>query len=113
MDVSLLPTQGYWGPHAFMAAQTPLPHTVADFCSMILQYRIPAVVMLSDRSQTDEVLSKHWPELEKRKPGAFGGDGENKILVLTEKLKRTSVLSVLITEAFNPSSFHLLHRKGG
>lgn len=87
MDASLVPTQGYWGPHAFMLAQTPLPDTVADFCSMILQYRVPAVVMLSECSQTDEVLSKHWPELEKIKPSAFGGGGQNQTLVLTEKFK--------------------------
>lgn len=72
MDVSFLPTQGYWGPQAFVVAQTPLPDTVADFWSMILQYRVSAVVMLSDCNQTDEVLSKHGPELEKIKPSPSG-----------------------------------------
>lgn len=56
-DAWFLPTQGYWGPHAFVAAQTPLADTVADFWFMILQYKVPAVVMLSDCSQTDQVLS--------------------------------------------------------
>lgn len=67
MDVSFLPTQGYWGPHAFVVAQTPLPDTVADFWSMILQYKVSTVIRLSDCSQTGEVLSKHWPGLEKNK----------------------------------------------
>lgn len=53
MDVSFLPTQGYWGPNAFIAAQTPLPDTVADFWTMIVQNGSSAVVMLSD-----EVLEK-------------------------------------------------------
>lgn len=63
MDVSFLPTQGYWNPHNFLVAQTPLPDTVADFWTMILQYKVPAVVMLSDCSHTDEVLSKHCTPL--------------------------------------------------
>lgn len=56
MDVSSLPTQGYWGPHDFLLAQTPLPDTVADFWAMVLQYKVSTVVMLSDCSHTDEVF---------------------------------------------------------
>ncbi|TWW58153.1 Receptor-type tyrosine-protein phosphatase C [Takifugu flavidus] len=52
INASLL--SGYWGPHTFISAQTPLPDTVADFWSMILQNRVSIVVMLSDCSQGDE-----------------------------------------------------------
>uniref|UniRef100_A0A674NX79 Receptor-type tyrosine-protein phosphatase C n=1 Tax=Takifugu rubripes TaxID=31033 RepID=A0A674NX79_TAKRU len=52
INASLL--SGYWGPHTFISAQTPLPDTVADFWSMILQKRVSIVVMLSDCSQGDE-----------------------------------------------------------
>ncbi|XP_075887320.1 receptor-type tyrosine-protein phosphatase C-like isoform X2 [Nelusetta ayraudi] len=45
---------GYWGPHAFIAAQTPLPGTMADFWSMVYQKRASAVVMLSDCEEGDE-----------------------------------------------------------
>lgn len=45
---------GYWGPHAFITAQTPLPGTMADFWSMVYQKRASAVVMLSDCEEGDE-----------------------------------------------------------
>lgn len=50
--------QGYWGPDAFIVAQTPLPATVADFWSMVYQKRVSAVVMLSDCSEGDQVLTQ-------------------------------------------------------
>lgn len=50
--------QGYWGPHAFIAAQTPLPDTMADFWSMVYQKRASAVVMLSDCEEGDEVQAQ-------------------------------------------------------
>lgn len=50
------PTQGYWGPRAFIAAQTPLPDTVADFWSMVHQKRVSTVVMLSDCSEGEQVV---------------------------------------------------------
>lgn len=51
-----LPTQGYWGPRAFITAQTPLPDTMADFWSMVYQKRASTVVMLSDCTEGDKVV---------------------------------------------------------
>ncbi len=50
-----LPTQGYWGPRAFIVAQTPLPDTMADFWTMIYQKKASIIVMLSDCSEGDKV----------------------------------------------------------
>ncbi|XP_069009367.1 receptor-type tyrosine-protein phosphatase C isoform X1 [Embiotoca jacksoni] len=52
---------GYWGPRAFIAAQTPLPDTVADFWLMVYQKKASAIVMLSDCSEGDkEPDSVYW-----------------------------------------------------
>ncbi|KAK9519535.1 hypothetical protein VZT92_022260 [Zoarces viviparus] len=45
---------GYWGPRAFLAAQTPLPDTMADFWSMVYQKKASAIVMFSDCSEGDK-----------------------------------------------------------
>uniref|UniRef100_A0A8C3AVG1 Receptor-type tyrosine-protein phosphatase C n=1 Tax=Cyclopterus lumpus TaxID=8103 RepID=A0A8C3AVG1_CYCLU len=45
---------GYWGPCTFLAAQTPLPDTMADFWSMVYQKRASTIVMLSDCSEGDK-----------------------------------------------------------
>lgn len=50
-----LPTQGYWGPHTFITAQTPLPDTMADFWCMVYQKKASTIVMLSDCSEGDKV----------------------------------------------------------
>ncbi|KAL3047206.1 hypothetical protein OYC64_021430 [Pagothenia borchgrevinki] len=49
---------GYWGPQNFIAAQTPLPDTVADFWLMVYQKKTSAIVMLSDSSE--ESNSVYW-----------------------------------------------------
>lgn len=49
------PTQGYWGPRAFIVAQTPLPDTMADFWSMVYQKKVSTIIMLSDYSEGDKV----------------------------------------------------------
>ncbi|XP_056271125.1 receptor-type tyrosine-protein phosphatase C isoform X2 [Pseudoliparis swirei] len=49
---------GYWGPHTFLAAQTPLPDTAADFWSMIHQERASTIVMLGEE-ESDGV---YWGE---------------------------------------------------
>ncbi|KAG7230599.1 hypothetical protein INR49_025316, partial [Caranx melampygus] len=46
--------QGYWGPRALIAAQTPLPDTMADFLLMVYQKRASTIVMLSDCSEGDQ-----------------------------------------------------------
>ncbi|XP_054458931.1 receptor-type tyrosine-protein phosphatase C [Anoplopoma fimbria] len=45
---------GYWGPRAFLTAQTPLPDTMADFWSMVCQKKASTIVMLSDCSEGDK-----------------------------------------------------------
>uniref|UniRef100_A0A665X1X0 Receptor-type tyrosine-protein phosphatase C n=1 Tax=Echeneis naucrates TaxID=173247 RepID=A0A665X1X0_ECHNA len=45
---------GYWGQRAFIAAQTPLPDSVADFWLMVYQKKASTIVMLSDCSEGDQ-----------------------------------------------------------
>ncbi|KAJ4943413.1 hypothetical protein JOQ06_005914 [Pogonophryne albipinna] len=49
---------GYWGPQNLIAAQTPLPDTVADFWLMVYQKKTSAIVMLSESSE--ESNSIYW-----------------------------------------------------
>uniref|UniRef100_A0A7N8X831 Receptor-type tyrosine-protein phosphatase C n=1 Tax=Mastacembelus armatus TaxID=205130 RepID=A0A7N8X831_9TELE len=44
---------GYWGPRAFIVAQTPLPDTMADFWLMVYQKKASTIVMLSECSESD------------------------------------------------------------
>ncbi|XP_061594790.1 receptor-type tyrosine-protein phosphatase C isoform X2 [Cololabis saira] len=54
---------GYWGLHALIAAQTPLPDTVGDFWTMVYQKKASAIVMLSGGSEGDEDHdSLYWDE---------------------------------------------------
>ncbi|XP_056234765.1 receptor-type tyrosine-protein phosphatase C isoform X2 [Seriola aureovittata] len=45
---------GYWGPRAFIAAQTPLPDSMADFWLMVYQKKATTIVMLSDCNEGDQ-----------------------------------------------------------
>ncbi|XP_062279940.1 receptor-type tyrosine-protein phosphatase C [Scomber scombrus] len=56
--------EGYWSSRTFIAAQTPLPDTIADFWSMIHQKKASTVVMLSDSSEGDED-SVYWDKEKK------------------------------------------------
>ncbi|XP_068895209.1 receptor-type tyrosine-protein phosphatase beta-like isoform X17 [Tenebrio molitor] len=54
---------GYNIPRGFIATQTPLPHTVNDFWSMIWQENIKTVVMLSNLNENRTIVcEKYWPE---------------------------------------------------
>ncbi|KAM9385456.1 receptor-type tyrosine-protein phosphatase C [Pholidichthys leucotaenia] len=53
---------GYWGPRAFITAQTPLADTVADFWLMVHQKKVSAIVMLDSSRDSD---SEYW-EKEKK-----------------------------------------------
>ncbi|XP_077964323.1 receptor-type tyrosine-protein phosphatase C isoform X2 [Gasterosteus aculeatus] len=44
---------GYWGPDALLAAQTPLPDTMADFWLMVYHKKVSTIVMLSDCNEGD------------------------------------------------------------
>ncbi|XP_065811804.1 receptor-type tyrosine-protein phosphatase C isoform X2 [Labrus bergylta] len=53
---------GYWGPRIFIAAQTPLPDTMADFWSMVYQKKASTIVMLSDCSEGEKSDCVYWDE---------------------------------------------------
>ncbi|XP_043986456.1 receptor-type tyrosine-protein phosphatase C isoform X3 [Gambusia affinis] len=59
---------GYWGPRSLIAAQDPLPDTVADFWSMVCQKKISTIVMLSEHKEDGEPL--YWRK-EKETFGEF------------------------------------------
>ncbi|XP_028259048.1 receptor-type tyrosine-protein phosphatase C isoform X2 [Parambassis ranga] len=45
---------GYWGQRAFIAAQTPLPDTMADFWMMVYQKKASNIAMLSECNEGDQ-----------------------------------------------------------
>uniref|UniRef100_A0A672FKS0 protein-tyrosine-phosphatase n=1 Tax=Salarias fasciatus TaxID=181472 RepID=A0A672FKS0_SALFA len=47
---------GYWGPRAFIVAQTPLADTMADFWMMVHQKKVSTIVMLSEQKIHDFVF---------------------------------------------------------
>ncbi|XP_034439592.1 receptor-type tyrosine-protein phosphatase C [Hippoglossus hippoglossus] len=49
---------GYWGPRALIAAQTPLPDTMADFWLMVYQKRVSTLVMLSEENKESDTV--YW-----------------------------------------------------
>ncbi|XP_053285749.1 receptor-type tyrosine-protein phosphatase C isoform X4 [Pleuronectes platessa] len=49
---------GYWGPRALIAAQTPLPDTMADFWLMVYQKKVSTLVMLSEENKESEAV--YW-----------------------------------------------------
>ncbi|KAF7666166.1 hypothetical protein LDENG_00116350 [Lucifuga dentata] len=51
---------GYWGPRSFIAAQTPLPDTTADFWLMVDQKKAAAIVMFSDHNEGNQSDSAYW-----------------------------------------------------
>ncbi|XP_066504490.1 receptor-type tyrosine-protein phosphatase C isoform X3 [Hoplias malabaricus] len=54
---------GYWSPRGLIAAQGPLPDTVADFLQMLYQHRVKVVVMLSDCSENgQEFCAQYWKD---------------------------------------------------
>ncbi|XP_076009097.1 receptor-type tyrosine-protein phosphatase C isoform X2 [Genypterus blacodes] len=61
---------GYWGAHSFIAAQTPLPDTTADFWMMVYQKKASIIVMLSDSNEGEESDSTYWGK-EKKTFGDF------------------------------------------
>ncbi|XP_069377837.1 receptor-type tyrosine-protein phosphatase C isoform X2 [Paralichthys olivaceus] len=49
---------GYWGPRALIAAQTPLPDTMADFWLMVYQKKVSTIVMLSEENKESDTV--YW-----------------------------------------------------
>ncbi|XP_072244883.1 receptor-type tyrosine-protein phosphatase C [Leuresthes tenuis] len=57
---------GYWSPHTFIVAQTPLSDTLGDFWSMIYQKKACTIVMLSDCSEADKDNNSVYWDKEKK-----------------------------------------------
>ncbi|KAM9848657.1 receptor-type tyrosine-protein phosphatase C [Aulostomus maculatus] len=55
---------GYWGPRAFIMAQTPLPDTIADFWLMVHQKKASTIVALSD-GHDEEKEFVYWDKEKK------------------------------------------------
>ena len=47
--------QGYKSKRAFIIAQSPMENTVIDFWKMVTDNKVPAIVMLLDATEEDEV----------------------------------------------------------
>ncbi|TDH08749.1 hypothetical protein EPR50_G00101020, partial [Perca flavescens] len=62
---------GYWGPRTFIAAQTPLPDTMADFWLMVYQKKASTIVMLSDCKEGDEESDCVYWDKDKKTFGDF------------------------------------------
>ncbi|XP_039667291.1 receptor-type tyrosine-protein phosphatase C isoform X2 [Perca fluviatilis] len=62
---------GYWGPRTFIAAQTPLPDTMADFWLMVYQKKASTIVMLSDCKEGDQESDCVYWDKDKKTFGDF------------------------------------------
>ncbi|KAM7011950.1 receptor-type tyrosine-protein phosphatase C [Tautogolabrus adspersus] len=85
---------GYWGPRIFIAAQTPLPDTMADFWSMVYQKKASTIVMLSDCSEGEKSDCVYWDK-DKKTFGDF----------------EVEVVSTDITPTFTTRNMMLRHVK--
>ncbi|XP_069050240.1 receptor-type tyrosine-protein phosphatase C isoform X3 [Lepisosteus oculatus] len=57
---------GYWGQRSLIAAQGPLPDTIADFWQMVFQKKIKIIVMLTECTEGDkDFCSKYWHDEKK------------------------------------------------
>ncbi|TRZ02833.1 hypothetical protein DNTS_026705 [Danionella cerebrum] len=58
--------EGYWGPKSLIAAQGPLPNTMAEFLLMLIQQRTKTLVMLTDCEEDGkDYCSQYWGEEKK------------------------------------------------
>ena len=48
-------SQGYCEKKAFIIAQSPMENTTTDFWKMIMDYKVPAIVMLCELEENGEV----------------------------------------------------------
>ncbi|XP_032381499.1 receptor-type tyrosine-protein phosphatase C isoform X3 [Etheostoma spectabile] len=62
---------GYWGPRTLIAAQTPLPDTMADFWLMVYQKKASTIVMLSDCKEGDQESDCVYWDKDKKTFGDF------------------------------------------
>ncbi|XP_030845691.1 receptor-type tyrosine-protein phosphatase alpha [Strongylocentrotus purpuratus] len=55
----------------FMTTQMPLPTTVSDFWSMVLNNKPSTIVMLNDKSQNDKSCAQYWPDANSVQFGSY------------------------------------------
>ncbi|XP_063962361.1 uncharacterized protein LOC129271138 isoform X2 [Lytechinus pictus] len=46
----------------FLTTQMPLPNTVSDFCSMVINNQPSTIIMLNDKSQDDKSCAQYWQD---------------------------------------------------
>jgi protein tyrosine phosphatase len=64
--------QGYSHPKKFIATQGPLNNTTGDFWHMIWQYRVHAIIMLTNLIENSmEKCAQYWPDVVGR-PSKYG-----------------------------------------
>eukprot|EP00057_Strongylocentrotus_purpuratus_P015831 XP_011670305.1 PREDICTED: receptor-type tyrosine-protein phosphatase epsilon [Strongylocentrotus purpuratus] len=87
----------------FMTTQMPLPTTVSDFWSLVLNYKPSTVVMLNDKSQNDKSCAQYWPDANSVQFGSYSvstlstsSDGDMTIRQL--KVTRNSKTSHTVTQ---------------
>ncbi|XP_030845976.1 receptor-type tyrosine-protein phosphatase alpha-like [Strongylocentrotus purpuratus] len=87
----------------FMTTQMPLPTTVSDFWSMVLDNKPSTVVMLNDKSQNDKSCAQYWPDANSVQFGSYSvstlstsSDGDMTIRQL--KVTRNSKTSHTVTQ---------------
>eukprot|EP00057_Strongylocentrotus_purpuratus_P013419 XP_011667893.1 PREDICTED: receptor-type tyrosine-protein phosphatase alpha-like [Strongylocentrotus purpuratus] len=87
----------------FMTTQMPLPATVSDFWSMVLNYKPSTIVMLNDKSQNDKSCAQYWPNADSAQFGSYSvttlstsTDGDMTIRKL--KITRNSKTSHTVTQ---------------
>ena len=56
-EMTIDTSQGYKRKRAFIIAQSPMENTVRDFWKMVTDNKVPAIVMLLDATEEDEVCS--------------------------------------------------------
>ncbi|KAG7519618.1 tyrosine-protein phosphatase non-receptor type 7 [Solea senegalensis] len=60
--------RGYKGtPHAYIATQGPMVHTVGDFWDMVWQERSSVIVMVTRLKENNEKCEVYWPQLRRMK----------------------------------------------
>ncbi|XP_030852464.1 receptor-type tyrosine-protein phosphatase alpha-like, partial [Strongylocentrotus purpuratus] len=87
----------------FMTTQMPLPTTVSDFWSLVLNNKPSTVVMLNDKSQNDKSCAQYWPDANSVQFGSYSvstlstsSDGDMTIRQL--KVTRNSKTSHTVTQ---------------
>ncbi|XP_030837358.1 receptor-type tyrosine-protein phosphatase epsilon-like [Strongylocentrotus purpuratus] len=55
----------------FVTTQMPLPTTVSDFWSMVVNSKPSTIAMLNDKSQNDKSCAQYWPDADSAQFGSY------------------------------------------